>query len=355
MPGSYNVGGPSFVDKLKGSCSDRDVSEKKNDDRKDDLSDDSISDDDSVQESFKLSNKDDYAHALTGGPWMLYDHYLTVQPREPKFRPDKASIDKAAIWVRKETCPKGKQIPTEETVVGHHEQAHKEAAQGPEQSTVAQWRVVQKPRRQKKLREKSGESVKQQNGGSRFEVLAEVAEINPNAMTNQVDKQQVEVSDMVFTAKGATQQGVRGRVKDRREGGNQSQKKKDEVVANGMKNVTEVEEQRGKRNVGKRLRGLLEKDENVGALLITMGEGNDVVPNEEDPADNIPHANMELVSSPQQPDPGDTQMDHAGPELDAVRCDGPGMMEDVIGESENSGPEANCGPGDVSMVPETQF
>ncbi|KAI9117958.1 hypothetical protein K1719_011100 [Acacia pycnantha] len=32
----------------------------------------------------KLSNKEDYLNALTGGPWMLYDHYLTVRPWEPR-------------------------------------------------------------------------------------------------------------------------------------------------------------------------------------------------------------------------------------------------------------------------------
>ncbi|KAK4286166.1 hypothetical protein QN277_002760 [Acacia crassicarpa] len=48
----------------------------------------------------KLYNKEDYLNALTGGPWMIYDHYLTVRPWEPNFHPAKAKIDKVAVWVR---------------------------------------------------------------------------------------------------------------------------------------------------------------------------------------------------------------------------------------------------------------
>ncbi|KAK4255547.1 hypothetical protein QN277_008534 [Acacia crassicarpa] len=48
----------------------------------------------------KLTNKEDYMNALTGGPWMLFDHYLTVRPWEPFFNPWRAKIDKVAVWVR---------------------------------------------------------------------------------------------------------------------------------------------------------------------------------------------------------------------------------------------------------------
>ncbi|XP_028800282.1 uncharacterized protein LOC114755557 [Neltuma alba] len=48
----------------------------------------------------KFTNKEDYYEALTGGPWMIYDHYLTMQPWEPNFRSDRATIDKVAVWVR---------------------------------------------------------------------------------------------------------------------------------------------------------------------------------------------------------------------------------------------------------------
>ncbi|KAI9091032.1 hypothetical protein K1719_028302 [Acacia pycnantha] len=41
----------------------------------------------------KLSNKEDYNNALTGGPWLIwliFDHYLTVRPWEPNFNPMRA-------------------------------------------------------------------------------------------------------------------------------------------------------------------------------------------------------------------------------------------------------------------------
>lgn len=48
----------------------------------------------------KFSNKEDYMLSLTGGPWMIYDHYLIVRPWEPQFNSATAKIDKAAVWVR---------------------------------------------------------------------------------------------------------------------------------------------------------------------------------------------------------------------------------------------------------------
>ncbi|KAI9086723.1 hypothetical protein K1719_031317 [Acacia pycnantha] len=48
----------------------------------------------------ELTNKEDYLNALTGGPWMIFDHYLTVRPWEPQIRPMRASIDKVAVWIR---------------------------------------------------------------------------------------------------------------------------------------------------------------------------------------------------------------------------------------------------------------
>ncbi|XP_028804080.1 uncharacterized protein LOC114759153 [Neltuma alba] len=46
------------------------------------------------------SQTEDYSNALIGGLWMIYDHYLTVQPWQPKFRPETATIDKVAVCVR---------------------------------------------------------------------------------------------------------------------------------------------------------------------------------------------------------------------------------------------------------------
>ncbi|KAI9127677.1 hypothetical protein K1719_000670 [Acacia pycnantha] len=88
-----------------------------------------------LYKDMKLTNKEDYLHALTGGPWMLFDHYLTVRPWEPAFQPMTASINKVAVWDT--------------------------------------WRVVQKPNRRKK-----GNIDKQpvdpvQATGSRFNVLGD--------------------------------------------------------------------------------------------------------------------------------------------------------------------------------------
>ena len=49
----------------------------------------------------KFSNREDCSNALTGGPWMIFDHYLTVRPWEPLFHPWRATIDKVAVWVRR--------------------------------------------------------------------------------------------------------------------------------------------------------------------------------------------------------------------------------------------------------------
>ena len=53
----------------------------------------------------KFTNQDDYMMALTGAPWMIFYHYLTVQPWEPNFNPDCGSIEKAAVWVRLPKLP----------------------------------------------------------------------------------------------------------------------------------------------------------------------------------------------------------------------------------------------------------
>ncbi|KAI9084364.1 hypothetical protein K1719_033706 [Acacia pycnantha] len=42
----------------------------------------------------KFTNREDFSNALTGGPWMVFDHYLIVRPWEPQFQPWRASIEK---------------------------------------------------------------------------------------------------------------------------------------------------------------------------------------------------------------------------------------------------------------------
>lgn len=48
----------------------------------------------------KFFEEGDYEHALTGGPWLIFDHYLAVRTWEPKFKPYANRISKIAAWVR---------------------------------------------------------------------------------------------------------------------------------------------------------------------------------------------------------------------------------------------------------------
>lgn len=48
----------------------------------------------------KFSASEDYELVLTGGPWMVFDHYLTVRHWQEEFNPHTASIHKIAAWVR---------------------------------------------------------------------------------------------------------------------------------------------------------------------------------------------------------------------------------------------------------------
>ncbi|KAI9084670.1 hypothetical protein K1719_033314 [Acacia pycnantha] len=43
---------------------------------------------------------EDYERALTGGPWVISDKYLSVMRWRPGFNPRKEKIDKIAAWVR---------------------------------------------------------------------------------------------------------------------------------------------------------------------------------------------------------------------------------------------------------------
>lgn len=47
-----------------------------------------------------FTNMDDYEHALEGGPWMIYDHYLLVRTWCQDFKPSTASVDHLLVWVR---------------------------------------------------------------------------------------------------------------------------------------------------------------------------------------------------------------------------------------------------------------
>ncbi|XP_028756700.1 uncharacterized protein LOC114715945 [Neltuma alba] len=47
----------------------------------------------------KFSNASDYELALTGGLWLLFDHYIAVQPWKLDFDPDEEQVSKIAAWI----------------------------------------------------------------------------------------------------------------------------------------------------------------------------------------------------------------------------------------------------------------
>ncbi|CAN0825622.1 hypothetical protein LINGRAHAP2_LOCUS458 [Linum grandiflorum] len=47
-----------------------------------------------------FDNPQDYDHALTGGPWMILDHYLVCHGWDPSFRASSDLPPKMVIWVR---------------------------------------------------------------------------------------------------------------------------------------------------------------------------------------------------------------------------------------------------------------
>ncbi|KAJ4843639.1 hypothetical protein Tsubulata_020154 [Turnera subulata] len=48
----------------------------------------------------KLSDRSDYTRALTGGPWVIMDHYLTVSPWQPNFEPASHKFTSVVAWIR---------------------------------------------------------------------------------------------------------------------------------------------------------------------------------------------------------------------------------------------------------------
>ncbi|KAI8570072.1 hypothetical protein RHMOL_Rhmol01G0004700 [Rhododendron molle] len=48
----------------------------------------------------RFESKTDYNKVFTGGPWVIQDHYLTVQKWQPDFKADKATAIKTAVWMR---------------------------------------------------------------------------------------------------------------------------------------------------------------------------------------------------------------------------------------------------------------
>ncbi|KAI9128644.1 hypothetical protein K1719_000127 [Acacia pycnantha] len=52
-----------------------------------------------------FQNKEDYMEALTGGPWVISDAYLSVARWRPEFSPKNAKIESVIAWVRLPDLP----------------------------------------------------------------------------------------------------------------------------------------------------------------------------------------------------------------------------------------------------------
>ena len=48
----------------------------------------------------KFSAVDDYEYAMLGGPWMIFNHYLTVRHWHHNFDPYQSSLQSLLVWVR---------------------------------------------------------------------------------------------------------------------------------------------------------------------------------------------------------------------------------------------------------------
>ena len=48
----------------------------------------------------RLKSSEDAVYALTEGPWVIFAHYLTVQPWTPQFDSTLTNLDSAIVWIR---------------------------------------------------------------------------------------------------------------------------------------------------------------------------------------------------------------------------------------------------------------
>lgn len=50
--------------------------------------------------SVKFLREEDYQNALSGGPWTIFGHYLTVHPWSPMFSTTQQQPSDLLVWVR---------------------------------------------------------------------------------------------------------------------------------------------------------------------------------------------------------------------------------------------------------------
>uniref|UniRef100_A0A7N2KY10 DUF4283 domain-containing protein n=1 Tax=Quercus lobata TaxID=97700 RepID=A0A7N2KY10_QUELO len=53
----------------------------------------------------RFSLKEDVENVLKKGPWFLGDHFLSVRPWEPDFKPESAKVSSIAVWIRLSGLP----------------------------------------------------------------------------------------------------------------------------------------------------------------------------------------------------------------------------------------------------------
>ena len=53
----------------------------------------------------RLSLGEDYENVLRKGPWFIRDHFLSIRPWEPDFKPALASVSSITVWIRLNELP----------------------------------------------------------------------------------------------------------------------------------------------------------------------------------------------------------------------------------------------------------
>ena len=53
----------------------------------------------------RFSLREDYEAILKKGPWFIGEHFSSIKPWEPDFRPETASISSIAVWIRLNNLP----------------------------------------------------------------------------------------------------------------------------------------------------------------------------------------------------------------------------------------------------------
>ena len=53
----------------------------------------------------RLSLKEDVENVLKKGPWFIGDHFLSIRPWEPDFKPESAKVSSITVWIRLSGLP----------------------------------------------------------------------------------------------------------------------------------------------------------------------------------------------------------------------------------------------------------